>query len=199
MQIIIDIPDWLNEHYRMEEKAITVDDFVRLAVENGLETAQIARLYIVQRELGLVEDDIMPDNKTLLQSGGRESINWAFRRRKIEIEVNGKTYGARELIGSIADDENGNSHAGRETQEQGATFESTASAKQEPAACSWSVLGSPGARDKAIKSLHRDIPGRIVGRFLVIHASEGDVQTEADWLIDKVGEIAAEFAKPGTE
>lgn len=190
MQIIIDV-DWDDENFRMEESATTLDELVALAIEKGLPSAQLARMHIVQRELGLVEDDdVLADNKTLLQNGGRQGINWAFQRRKKEIEVNGKTYRVRELVGSIADDE---SYPSGENQDPGATFESTVSTKQEPAA-TWHVLGTPGALEEAVKYLDRHLPGHIVGRCLIIKASGGDVQETLAKLFDKIVKIAAEFA-----
>ena len=213
MEITIDVTDWLDETQRTEEQAITLDDFIRLAVENGIPTAQIGRMHIVQRELGLVEDDdVLLDNKSLLQSGARQAINWAFKRRKTEIEVNGKTYGVRELVGGIADDDNGNSNNVSEDQtsdatfgstasyipgenhDEGATLESAASTKQEPAA-TWHVLGTPGALEDAVKYLDRRLPGEIVGRCLIIKASGGDVQESLAKLFDKIVKIAADFAE----
>ncbi len=192
MKVVIDISDWLDENYRMEEQAITQDDFVELATVKGLSTAQIARFHIVQRELGLVkDDDALPDNKTLLQNGGRASMYEAFKRRTIEIEVNGKIHRARELIGGVADNEN---YVPSENHDQGTTFESTASTEQELTA-TWHVLGTPGALEDALKYLDRVLPGQIVGRCLIIKASGGDVEEALAKLFDKIVKIAADFAE----
>ena len=210
MKIVIDISDWLDENAQNEEDAVTLDDLVLLAIEKGFGSAQIARMHIVQRELGLVKDDIvLADNKTLLQSGGRQGIYLAFRRLKKEIEVNGKTYRVRELVGSVADDE---SNVPSENHDEGATlgstasyipsenhgedaiFESTASTEQEPTA-TWHVLGTPGALEDAVKYLDRRLPGEIVGRCLIIKASGGDVQESLAKLFDKIVKIAADFAE----
>ena len=169
MKIVIDISDWLDENAQNEEDAMTLDDLITLAVKKGFGSAQLARMHIVQRELGLVVNSMLSGNKQLLQNGGTAAVNYTFARAKKEIELNGKQYNVREMVASVEDEgEDGGS-------------------------ATWYAVDSNDARESAEAYLDRRVPGHIMGRLLIIHESGGDVEGAVRELQEKVEGMLEDF------
>lgn len=194
MIIPIDVTDWKDEILRLEEEACTEDDLVTLAVENGNSSAELFRWHVISRELGKAEKGVLPDNKTIFQSGGTHAVSLMMKRRWKEIEIKGRQYRVPELVGSAGDD----SHANDEAQGDSATYESSVDGaghghnETQPDCArtsTWHFLGSPEALDAALHKLEKDIPGRITNRLLVIRESGGDVRAAVSELQDRIESI----------
>jgi hypothetical protein len=105
MVLKIDIEDWNEEYQEVEHQIQNQDDLVTLA-KSGIGPMELARNTIVSRELGLAEDDIIPDNKSSLNIGGAHAISQIFARKFKEMQTGeGKTIRVRELVGQTEDDD----------------------------------------------------------------------------------------------
>lgn len=137
MKITIDVPEWAQEYRDFEESAANLDEFLTLAIEKGLSTNEIARLYIIQRELGKADLDALPPNKTLLNNGGTHAINLAFQRVVKEVEIKGKNYKVRQVVAQVSDQDDDENESGRK----------------------WGYSQTPEALDSAVAYLLNVVPG----------------------------------------
>lgn len=207
MQISIDVTNWLDEYMQEEVNVSTLEALIDRATQDRMTAKQLSRLVIVARERGEIDDDdMLPANKALLNTGGALSVNMMMSQQKRRIETNGKTYLVRELIAPVRD-----SYAADETQAEQAsqvadethtrrahTFDSEAGVtpKMEPTPPDTPYLvrlGSPEALRRAELYLERRVPGYIMGRLLVIKESGGDVEAAGDMLKEKIDEMVGEL------
>lgn len=175
MDITINIDDWKDETLRAEETPKNVDDLVNLALEQGYLSPQLFRMYAYLREAGIAEPDALPDNKTLLQGGGTVALDRRFVTYKKIVEINGKQFNARAMVGPHST----KSESGEEDAED--------VEDEEPN--TWQSTGTPEAADLAWRYIERRIPGLIWGRLLVLADSKGDVKGAANMLHDKIDEM----------
>ncbi len=163
-----DITEWRDEAYQDEFLPENWDDIMD-AMENGQHTAKVARAVIVAREVGLAPDDIVPENKCLIQSGTVNDISKKMRNIKIEIEtVSGKTWKVPAFIGQPSGDDeqsyvSSDTHKGME----------------------W-----------AESYLEKQVVGNIRNRLANIYQNGGDVTKVADKLKSRIDGITTGLLEP---
>ena len=166
-----DITEWRDEAY--QEEYIPKDkEEILDAIEKGMHTAKVARATIVSRELKEAPEDIIRENKILLQVGAMHDISQIVLSEKTEVETNsGETLFIPAFIGG-AEEDNGQSYV---------------------------TTDSYKGRERAVKYLHGVVVGHIRNRLATIFNTGGDVKESALWLKTKIDSLVDELVEPVTE
>lgn len=180
--IQIDVTDWQEEFNRFEPDIKAQEDLFRCLTENGFTTGQVAKLAIIARLVGIAPDDILAPCKVLLYGGARADV--ALRigaQRRIVETPSGKEYEVRayvgipgrpkEFYGDDDDDEMAHEIQGPETIPAYVDMDSEESLR------------------RVERYLSNTLPGHIFGRFKIIMAANGDVETAAEDLKAKIDEL----------
>lgn len=166
-----DITDWRDEAYQDEFIPKDRDDILG-AIEIGMHTAKVARATVVSRELKEASEDIIRENKILLQVGAMQDISQIVLREKTEVETkSGEILSVPAFIGS-AEDDNGQSYVPSD---------------------------SNRGRERAEKYLKNQVVGHIRNRLGTIYQNGGDVAEVAEKLKARIDELVAGLLEPQRE
>ena len=162
-----DITEWRDEAY--QEEYIPKDkEEILDAIEKGMSTPKVARATIVSRELKEAPEDIIRENKILLQVGAMHDISPIVLGEKTEVETkSGETLFIPAFIGS-AEEDNGQSYVTTDSYKGG---------------------------ERAKKYLHSVVVGHIANRLRTIFKSGSDVKESALWLKTKIDELVDELVE----
>ncbi len=166
-----DISDWRDEAYQEEFLPENWDDIMD-AIERGQHTAKIARAALVAREVGHAPDDIIRENKLLIQSGAMNDISAKVRNTKTEIEtVSGKTWKVPAFLGHPTGEDGEQSYVSSDT---------------------------PKGKVWAEKYLETAVVGHIRNRLATIYQNGGDVTEVADKLKARIDGLIAGLLEPSS-
>lgn len=162
-----DITEWRDEAFQDEFIPKDKEEILE-AIEAGMHTAQVARATVVSRELKEAPEDIIRENRLLLQVGAMQDISQIVLREKSEVETNsGKTWYIPSFIGSVEDD-NGHSYV---------------------------PTDSTKGKERAEKYLQSVVVGHIRNRLATIFTNGGDVKDSAMWLKTKIDSLVDELVE----
>ena len=170
----IEAEDWRQEFVEVEPDVTGEEAAIREQMDNGLSPAQMGRMLLVGRELDIAPDDILPDNKPLLNLAA--STSWAQRlqKRKKRVDLdNGKEVEVRQYVGPMTNDDQ--------------------EAEPDEAGTRWVESQSEAATHRAMGYLTDIVPGHIKGRLNIIAANRGDVRAAADLLIAEIERIVGQL------
>jgi len=170
MKLQIDISEWVDEANREEVAFEGIDDLLDQHVKQHWSPMKSGRLAIAARELGRAKDDILPENKLLVNSGAAVAVSSAFSQQSQSVTINGHDWDVRRYIGAVGEEG---------VVDYEATF--VESDTQE-------------AVERALMYLDRVVPGYVAGRLAIIAQNGGDVAKAADLLKSHVDEIAEKLA-----
>ena len=163
-----DITDWRDEALQAEYVPKDREEILD-GIEKGMHTAQVARAAVVSRELKEAQEDIIRENKMLIQVGAMLDVSQLVISKKVEIETNsGKTWNVPAFVG---DQDDGDGH-------------------------SYYPSDSYKAGEIAVKYLQNQVVGHIRNRLGTIFQTGGDVSEKALWLKVKIDELVDELVKP---
>lgn len=210
MQVIVDLTQE-EQQYRHDELEIkSFDDVIDMRLK-GAKPYQVGAMTLVARELGDIEQDILPTNKVTLVIGAAVTLSRreaALKRNAIM--PNGKTMQVRQYIAPTE-----RSHSAGDTHSQhaaqiGAELEMGSHMLDDTR--NWSAapnggdgIQSPsdahdfcdaiiptdqeGAADRAEYYLMHNVMGRITENFKIIAPLRGEVRTAADLLIAEINAL----------
>ena len=161
----IDISDWADEANHEEVAFGGIDDLIQQHVQEGWTPTKAGRMAVAARAMGRADDNILPENKLLLNSGAAVAVSSEFASRTKKAVINGKERTIREFVGSVNDEAD---HAYVKAQ---------------------SVEAVRRARAYLLKA----VPGHVEGRLSIIAANGGNVREEADALKAKIDALVAEI------
>ena len=195
MKISIDVTDWHEEVLHNEIEIAKQEDFAELITT--MTPQQLARLAVVMRELKKADEDIIPANKCLLNTGAAVAVTRYIVNQKKSIKTNsGKEVEVREFVGPVREQD---SHELSVIQMPGANPESL-QAQQGQTSCVtqekyayYVAVDDPGACERAIKYLRNKVPGYVRGRLATMVECGGDIVAEAELLKNTIDEIVAEL------
>jgi hypothetical protein len=160
-----DITDWRDEAFQAEFVPKDKEDILD-AIETGMNTAQVARATVVSREIKEAPDDIIRENKVLLQVGAMQDISQIVVRQKTDVDTkSGKTWHIPAFVGSNEGD-NGQSYVPNDSYQ---------------------------ARERAERYLKRQGIGHIKNRLAVIYQTGGDVKETAKQLKIEIDKLVREL------
>ena len=167
----IGIGDWIEEAHRAEVEFHNEDEMLADHVCEGRSPLQTGRMAIALRHLGMADDDVLPENKLLLNAGAAYAVSQAFAHRRRKTTVEGKEYAVREYVGSVPDDD----------EDDGVVVERSIVTSL-----------SPEGAARARRYLARSVPGYIWGRLVLIAEQDADeVREAADALKASIDEMVA--------
>jgi hypothetical protein len=170
MDIVIPIPEWVEETQRDEAEITNREDIITALVKEKVNTGKVARWVIVNRELGLADDDILPGNKMLFYTGAREAVIEVAQNERHEVKTEaGNKLEGRSLV--YVQDNGG----GRYVRSN-------------------SKAGLKGA----IHYLTHTLTGHIMPRLVTIAENKGDVRAYADELKAAIDEMVTAIVEPGS-
>jgi hypothetical protein len=163
-----DITEWRDEAFQDELVPKDKEEILR-AIEDGMHTAKVARATIVSRELKEAPEDIIRENKVLMQVGAMQDISQIVARQKSEIQTkSGETWQVPAFVGD-QDDGDGQSYYPSDSYK---------------------------AKDIAERYLQNQVVGHIRNRLATIFQGGGDVSEVATWLKVKIDELVDELTAP---
>ena len=166
-----DITEWRDEAFQ-EEFVPKDKEEILDAIETGMHTAKVARATVVSRELKEAPEDIIRENKVLIQVGAMLDISQIVHGQKIEIQnTSGKTWSVPAFVGD-QDDDNGQSYYPSD---------------------------SNRAKEIAERYLQNQVVGHIRNRLATIFQGGGDVKETAVWLKTKIDSLADELSEPSSK
>lgn len=175
-----DITDWQDEFNQIEPDIRTKEDLIKLRQTN-LPPAQVGRLAIVSRAMGLADEDILSPNKELLNWGSAQEIASMMAKARQTIKLaNGKEIIARKFVGHEMPDE---------TED----LEAEPDNGNAPVDYSMVTSNSPAAIDRAARYLMSNVLGRVRERLVIVaQDKEAFKQTVKDFR-QEFEAIVAEF------
>jgi hypothetical protein len=165
-EVHIDITSWV-ALLKGAEIEIDEETLVDLVVTNQFSTADMGRMAVAARHLGLSDETILKANSLLLQAGARAEVQSKITRRTIEgRNRDGEIITARRYVSS----------PGREAIGLPRTYDD---------------ILSEGGTDRAVDWLYRWISSNVYARLAQISVAGGDVRAVADGLIERIEDIVS--------
>lgn len=183
--IVIDAEDWYNEYLAEEPNISDQDAIIATQMERGIGPQKLGRLCVIGNERGDVAEGEFPASKLLLQTGAAFTVSSILARRMKAVEVNGKSYNAREFIAPVYQD--------LPDVTQPDTAEAAKPELLDGAGTSFVKTVSPFALERATRYLVEKVPGYVWGRLLIVAANDGDVQQVADELKRHIDEMVTKL------
>jgi len=162
--------DWYEEWAREEDTFQDEDALLNKLKREG--AASVARKYLVSREVGASDKELLPPNKLALNTGAAVTLSQIVARRRTALTMpNGRQYEVRENVMPVHEDDDGD--------EMEIGFVSVADQPNE-------AMGR--ARDYLFKRVMR---GYVWGRMKIIAGLGGDMEELADDLKAEVDDMVA--------
>ena len=162
---VIEIPidDWVEEFNTVEPDMGGEDDLIK-GLQAGLGPLRVSRLAMTGRQLGIAPEDILPANKTILNTGGAYTVSQIVARRHKAVKLaNGNTVQTREFVGSVREEEEDQS-----TNEIQASGDQPSPPARTPEDMRLVSFDSPEAKERAITYLNRYVVPNIRERLKII-------------------------------
>jgi len=191
-EVRIDVSDWWNDALHTEEMPQTEGDLAALAVREGYSARRAAQIAIAARVMSKSPEDILPDDKNLLGTGGASAVHMAIAIQKKQIEINGKEYRARQFTAVCPEEQEDEPEPDAEQQE----FEQTVEPLERPPELpdhGYVKLGTDKSLENALRYLRRRVPGHVWNRLVEIKAAEGNVREAADELVARIYQMVGEL------
>lgn len=183
--IVIEVNDWKKEYDDFPHKIESFEDAVERQVSSSYSVQEMARMIVVGRELGDIEENIIPPNKCILATGASVAYSQKLvARKKNERTPSGKKVRVREYVGQV------NTVVER-TDDEGKPLPSeyVPANKEEAKDAGFKRYDTPAASRRAKTYLLNTVPSHIKSRLNIIAVNGGDVVEVAELLKQKIDEI----------